>query len=608
MAYSKGQLITMNLDGTDREYRILKLDGNIAEVVCMSSVGKTTFGSNSTYAGSSLDTYLNSTWYDKLTAEAKAAIVSKTFNQDSWYWGTSGSPVYSGNYGDTVPGTSPYSISKGSDTYGDQITRSVYALSVQDVLDYVMDTGVGDGKLENYNIWKMFWNMTTQPSVEYPWLRSADGEAASIAWGVGFSDGDVVRLQVDNNVSVRPALTIDLLKIFPPQLDTPQNVTASGTVVSFDPVENATSYAVLADGNEIGTVDYAIEQLEIPQNIQVIGGGTTVSWDAVENATSYDVYADDTTLLGSVALQSSVDLATLSGWADLTDGNHIIKIVAKADGYQDSEKSAGVEVTKSASPKTLEQSTWAEIAQVSANKSWDAMGWQVGDSKTITLNGTVGTLALDNYQCKVYIIGFDHNAEKEGQGISFGMLEGMDGKQLCLVDQYVGQATVEVMAFTMNKTDTNEGGWRASKMRNTILGSTDVANPAANTLMAALPADLRAVLKPITKYTNNVGKSSDVSSTIDYLPLMAEFEVYGRQNFANPNEKTYQAQYEYYKNGNSKAKYKQNDVASAAYWWLRSPSFEFRADFCLVDKAMDGKYSLTSISNGSSGVAPVFLV
>ena len=260
MAYSKGQLITMNLDGTDREYRILKLDGNIAEVVCMSSVGKSTFGSDRTYAGSSLDTYLNTAWYNKLTAAAKAAIVSKTFTQDSWYWGTSGSPVYSGNYGDTVPGTSPYSISKGSDTYGDQITRNVYALSVQDVLDYIMDTGVGDGKLENYNIWKMFWNMTTQPSVEYPWLRSADAAvgATTLVWSVSFSDGDVTRIELGNNVSVRPALTIDLLKIFPPQLDTPQNVTASGTVVSFDPVENATSYAVLADGNEIGTVEGAV--------------------------------------------------------------------------------------------------------------------------------------------------------------------------------------------------------------------------------------------------------------------------------------------------------------------------------------------------------------
>ncbi len=44
---------------------------------------------------------------------------------------------------------------------------------------------------------------------------------------------------------------------FTPQLATPQNVTADGTTVSWDEVENATSYAVLADGSEIGTVEAA---------------------------------------------------------------------------------------------------------------------------------------------------------------------------------------------------------------------------------------------------------------------------------------------------------------------------------------------------------------
>lgn len=38
------------------------------------------------------------------------------------------------------------------------------------------------------------------------------------------------------------------------QLATPQNVSADGTVVSWDEVENATSYDVLADGTSIGTV------------------------------------------------------------------------------------------------------------------------------------------------------------------------------------------------------------------------------------------------------------------------------------------------------------------------------------------------------------------
>lgn len=44
-----------------------------------------------------------------------------------------------------------------------------------------------------------------------------------------------------------------------PQLATPQNVSANGTTVSWDEVQNATSYAVLANGSEIGTVEVVAE-------------------------------------------------------------------------------------------------------------------------------------------------------------------------------------------------------------------------------------------------------------------------------------------------------------------------------------------------------------
>ena len=129
-----------------------------------------------------------------------------------------------------------------------------------------------------------------------------------------------------------------------PQLATPQNVTADGTTVSWDAVENATRYAVLADGNEIGTVDYAIEKLATPQNIQVIGGGTTVSWDAVENATSYEILVSDSSF-GTVST-TSVDVSTLPGWEGLPSGDYATKIIAKADGYEDSEPSTAAYTPK----------------------------------------------------------------------------------------------------------------------------------------------------------------------------------------------------------------------------------------------------------------------
>ena len=57
--------------------------------------------------------------------------------------------------------------------------------------------------------------------------------------------------------------------------------------------------SIYATSDSSNAVTYTVvqPQLATPQN--VTAEGTTVSWDAVENAESYDVYADDTVLLGN---------------------------------------------------------------------------------------------------------------------------------------------------------------------------------------------------------------------------------------------------------------------------------------------------------------------
>lgn len=47
--------------------------------------------------------------------------------------------------------------------------------------------------------------------------------------------------------------------------------------------------------------------------------------------------------------QISIDLTTLSGWGNVANGSHNIQVVAKADGYRDSEKSTAVNFTKGSS-------------------------------------------------------------------------------------------------------------------------------------------------------------------------------------------------------------------------------------------------------------------
>ena len=156
-------------------------------------------------------------------------------------------------------------------------------------------------------------------------------------------------------------------------------------------------------------------------------------------------------------------------------------------------------------------------------------------------------------------------------------------------------------------------------MRYNILGSTNTQNgdatattatsPKANTLMSCLPSDLRAVMRPMYVYTDNTGGGSDTASyvtgTLDYLPLLAEYEVHGTRKYANSAEQNNQTHYAYYKNGNSKVKYDHSNTSSAMAWWVRSPRYYSRNHFCYVDS--NGGATSTG-ANLSYGVNPAFKV
>lgn len=211
---TKGSLVSIDLngDGVGETYRIIKTNGMVCEILAMDNAPASKFGSNNTYAGSDFDNYLNNTWYNTLSNTAKAAIVDKTFRQDSWYMNNSGNPDYSGYCGTTNPGDRSYVISLDSASFGAEITRHVYALSVQDVLDYILDTNITDGKLQNYNFWKMFWNSTSGVA-EYPRLRSARPDSSIQIFIMRGDLGYVNYGFTDEKGVTRPALTIDLSKI-----------------------------------------------------------------------------------------------------------------------------------------------------------------------------------------------------------------------------------------------------------------------------------------------------------------------------------------------------------------------------------------------------------
>ena len=268
----------------------------------------------------------------------------------------------------------------------------------------------------------------------------------------------------------------------------------------------------------------------------------------------------------------------------------------------------GEDIVFSSVSPILDENDWATIREVS-DAGQGSNYWSIGDRKAITLNGTLGHLSLSNYTTYAFIIGFNHNASVEGEKrIHFQLAKTAlsGGTDVCFCDSSYNSSVSTTGYFSMNSSSTNSGGWKSSQMRTNICG-TSLSNY-SGTIIAVIPAALRAVLKSVTKYTNNTGNSSAasaVTATTDYFFLLSEYEVFGSTNYANSNEASKQAQYSYYSAGNSKVKYNHSATSTTARWWLRSPVTNTNAHFVLL-----GIYGNASYYSAyySYGFAPGFCV
>ena len=249
--------------------------------------------------------------------------------------------------------------------------------------------------------------------------------------------------------------------------------------------------------------------------------------------------------------------------------------------------------------RVLDENSWYAIKLVSSLGN-GANFWAVGDCKEVTMNGKVSDgLTLTNYSAWVFIIGFNHNAEREGNGIAFqGFKATKNGTPVCLTDSGYNNGKTSGTWFNMNNTDTNSGGWQASLMRKNVMPL----------IKAAFPADLQAVIKTSTIYTDNEGGgTADVvpTATQDEVFLLAEYEVFGEHKNASSQEPNYLKQYVYYSAGNSRVKYKHNDASTAARWVERSAHSGYSFLFCSV--YTNGNAS-GEVAHGSYGVSPAFKV
>ena len=315
------------------------------------------------------------------------------------------------------------------------------------------------------------------------------------------------------------------------------------------------------------------------------------------SASSNDTQVATTSVSGNVI--------TVTG---VKSGNCVITINVAADTNHTAPASQTVNVSVSLISNTLNENSWADIKSVS-DAGTGATYWNVGDYKNIQISGTVQGLSLNN-TVRVFIIGFNHNSLHEGPNrIHFQIGKTTSGTDIAFCD-FNYNASGSSQGFRMNLSNINAGGWNDSYGRKTLLGNSGTpTSPLANSFMSALPADLRAVMKSVTKYTDNTGNacntSGAVTPTTDYLFFLAEFEVQGARSYANQYEYNYQAQYDYYKAGNSKVKYRYDATNTAVWHWCRSAGSGSSATFCSV---RTGGSANNYDANRSGGLAPGFCV
>ena len=156
------------------------------------------------------------------------------------------------------------------------------------------------------------------------------------------------------------------------------------------------------------------------------------------------------------------------------------------------------------------------------------------------------------------------------------------------------------ISSSMNATNTNAGGWKASELR-AKLNSGEIWN--------LMPSDFQAKVKAVTKLTNNVGgadKNAAVTATTDKLFLLSYSEIVPTSYWASsyPWSSSEGTQYEAFK-GKVTNNYSGNDCLKiGGRWWERSVNPNHSMSFLIVYS--NGDPSRNNCATNSCYVCPAF--
>lgn len=346
-------------------------------------------------------------------------------------------------------------------------------------------------------------------------------------------------------------------------------MTQTGTASAINAGTYTVSWA-LKDINNTCWNDNTVTQKSDSWTINKTTGTMSLSVSSVSLDIENDTKTVTVTRQGDgqiLASSSSTSIATVSVSDNIVTikgiatGSATITISVAAGTNYEAMTSKTVAVACQMVP-TFAQETWDNISAYAQNGTAD-LHYDIGDRKTITLNGKLGTIIeIKNEQYDVYILDINKkiNGKADNNIILGGFIKSSnpDKYKYVVLADYVGRnfnSSTKMMQqrsnlngnkyFNMNHSyqqyegmsntskwdpgeyGTNWGGWKGCDLRYDILGGTSkppsmygpsnlktisnvgydatqatITSPVADTLMAALPEDFRSKLKLWTRYGN----------------------------------------------------------------------------------------------------------
>lgn len=200
-AVRKGDLIKFDLGSKlidpnnqfANEYRVLKVEGNLAYVVSMYDLANMQFGGTQDYFTSNIDHYLEWDFYNSLSEKMRKLIIPQVYYQNYFKYEGGGydKNTYS-SFANEIVGKK----SNGS--------RHVALLDYQDILDYF------GGKFSKQDIFKIFFKKKKYGNESLLWLRSAHAGNSYNCWLVNGRNGYIdFNICIHNN-AIRPTFKIDI--------------------------------------------------------------------------------------------------------------------------------------------------------------------------------------------------------------------------------------------------------------------------------------------------------------------------------------------------------------------------------------------------------------